>query len=611
MGVSPPPTLKSASMGPLKSRRGCKTCKGRKVKCGEEKPHCLRCTSTGRKCEYVLTTYGTYSSAPATSSTLTTVDNSLSSLPNTVWRERRAFAYYFQHAAPLVGGLDADFWSNIVPQVCRSEPAVWDAIISISALFECHDRSPLNQNYRDALGWYSRAVSAVRQRLQRGGMDVFVGLISCVLFICIEALQGGMQESLRLYGQGVYLILALREQIACGSLPVGDASLLEDTLVPIFTRLGTIANSGGVSIGKLLRGPGHMVAPAFASLKAAREAIILLTAEVQLFQADCEHHHESSFASNPPDELLEKQTILSASLNRWHLAFTNLLTHLQTTTTTTTLSRDQTSTTAILLSHHTTLRILVCISISPIKSTTDLYLAEFQEIVTQSRIALTASSLPDGSQPPFTFDIGVAFPLLVVSLRCADPMTRRAAIALMARAPQVQGFYKKPFAIAFSQRIMEVEESLALSLRMRTTTGQQGVIEPLTPVSMDSSSASSLTRHSQSPGNQIYSYNYNHSPGSTYTMPSPTSPPAPDTMPQQPMPMPLLTGADIPEEARIKPYGVFRVGDGIPPITPVEEVAKWNPGPEQAMLQFSRTVGNPVERTWRVVHECAPIDIEV
>ncbi|KAL4881785.1 hypothetical protein BJY04DRAFT_188109 [Aspergillus karnatakaensis] len=582
MAVTPPAPLKRAPYAPLKSRRGCKTCKARKVKCGEEKPHCLRCSSTGRKCEYAGTAYGTYSSAPAISSVISTANKTLSLLPNTVARERRAFAYYFQHAAPLVGGLDADFWSNIVPQVCVSEPAVWDAIISISTLFECHDQPVVSGNYRDALAWYSRAVSAVRVRLERGGMDVFVGLISCVLFICIEALQGGIEESLRLYAQGVHLILALREQVVCGTLPSSDASLLEETIVPIFMRLGVIASGGGVSIGKLLRDPGHHLVPGFVSLKAARESIIRLTAEVQIFQTECEEHHESSFALHPPQEILGKQAILSASLAWWRKAFTNLMEQLPSKNT---LTPDQIGTSALLLCYYETLYVLVGICTSPIKSITDRYLAHFQQIVEQSRIALLASARADGSQPPFTFDIGVAFPLLVVSLRCSDSRTRRNAIALMSKAPQVQGFYGKPFAIAFSQKIMEIEESLALALR-----GSSGVIEsimPATPASMDG-----LSHYSHSPGN--------HSDGSIDTTRTPNSHPDVSLM---------LTGADIPEEARIKPYGIFKPRDGIPPITPVEEVMKWNVTPDQDLLQYSRTIGNPEARTWHTLHECAPIYI--
>ncbi|KAH3001521.1 hypothetical protein KXV73_001875, partial [Aspergillus fumigatus] len=37
--------------GVSRSRRGCLTCKVRRVKCDEEKPTCCRCRSTGRKCD--------------------------------------------------------------------------------------------------------------------------------------------------------------------------------------------------------------------------------------------------------------------------------------------------------------------------------------------------------------------------------------------------------------------------------------------------------------------------------------------------------------------------------------------------------------------------------
>lgn len=94
-------------------------------------------------------------------------------------------------------------------------------MIAISSLFErldpCPDVGALgrgqyphapNENHQEALDWYSRAVSAVRHSIERGGMDAFVGLITCVLFICVETLLGGVQEALRLYGQDINLIHA-------------------------------------------------------------------------------------------------------------------------------------------------------------------------------------------------------------------------------------------------------------------------------------------------------------------------------------------------------------------------------------------------------------------
>lgn len=160
--------------------------------------------------------------------------------------------------------MDVDFWRTVVPQVCRYEPAVWDAIITISALFERPQQCPdsviqrhensvsLTKNHQDALGWYSRSVSAVRQRIEQGSVDTFIGLISCVLFICIEAIQGNADGAMQLYHQGVQLIAALRPQIA--SAATNKASLLEDTIIPLFIRLGTFAlASGGAPVTALLR----------------------------------------------------------------------------------------------------------------------------------------------------------------------------------------------------------------------------------------------------------------------------------------------------------------------------------------------------------------------
>lgn len=153
------------------------------------------------------------------------LDRPLSLVPSGVARERRAFAHYFQHAASsIAGGLDIDFWGGVVTHVCRSEPAVWDAVNAISALFEnsepCFDPVWLRRNdnngetlrpeHCDALRWYARSLATMRRQLDRGCVDINIALISCVLFICIETLQGRVEEALRLYEQGVSLIIELR-----------------------------------------------------------------------------------------------------------------------------------------------------------------------------------------------------------------------------------------------------------------------------------------------------------------------------------------------------------------------------------------------------------------
>ncbi|KAJ5193674.1 DNA repair protein rad10 [Penicillium cf. griseofulvum] len=558
-----------------RSRLGCKTCKIRRVKCGEEKPSCVRCTSTGRKCDFEDT--------PPPSSTVSAIANPLSLSPNTntVWRERRAFAYYFEFAASSIGGgLDVDFWRTVVPQVCRYEPAVWDAIITISALFECPKEclDPaskrrgstvyLTRNHRDALGWYSRSVSAVRQRIEQGSVDVFVGLISCVLFICIEAIQGNPYGAMQLYCQGVQLIIALRPQIASGA--ASNASLLEDTIIPIFVRLGAFGLASGESpVTALLRDTEHAFTQQFDSLKSAREAIVLLTIEIPLFEGACTKHLLRANTSHVPDEFNTKLFSLMARLRNWHTAFDKLMRVLRANDM---LSLQQIGTGALLLSYHDMLYVMLqtCTSLSLMQF--DAYLPNFQNIVEQCANAPKASVRPDGTQPPFTFEVNVVLPLWFTSLRCREPRTRRAALALLHQAPSVQGFYERSIWVSVGRTIMEIEESRAMAMNVAHHTSNLGALEPTGgPI----------------PGSELAPISY-----SAQTDMGPRIP----------------TALYIPEEVRIGPIAAFRPMDGFPPGTTEADIVKWNRGPDQLFLRFSRTERGLTSDSSRMVYEYVPLD---
>ncbi|KGO58721.1 hypothetical protein PEX1_100960 [Penicillium expansum] len=558
-----------------RSKLGCRTCKIRRVKCGEEKPSCVRCTSTGRKCDFEDT---------QSSSTISVVTNPLSLSPNTntVWRERRAFAYYFECAASSIGGgLDVDFWRTVVPQVCRYEPAVWDAIITISALFErpqqCQDPvlqrhdNPvsLTKNHQDALGWYSRSVSAVRQHIEQGSVDAFVGLISCVLFICIEAIQGNAEGAMQLYRQGVQLIIALRPQIT--SVAAGKASLLEDTIVPIFIRLGTFALAvSETPVTALLRDTKHTLTQQFDSLKSAREAIVLLAIEIPLFEAACTKHLLQDHAPHIPEEFNTRLISLVVKLRNWRTAFDMLMAVLCAKDI---LSLQQIGISALLLSFHEMLYVMLetCTSLSVMQF--DAYLPNFQNIVEQSAIAPKASVRSDGTQPPFTFDLNIGLPLWFTSLRCREPRTRRAALALLRQAPSVQGFFQCSMWATVGQIIMELEESRAMAINAAHHIPKFGILhstEGLIP------SSELATR--------------------SYSVPADVGPTIP-------------TALLIPEEVRIGPITAFRPMDGFPPGTTESDIAKWNRGPDQVFMRYSRNERGLTGDPCQIVYEYVPVDI--
>jgi hypothetical protein len=526
------------------------------------------------------------------------LDMPLSLAPNTIWRERRAFAYYFQYAAASVGGgLDQEFWRTVVPQVCRSEPAVWDAMICISTLFEspgpCSELDPLHrvsrklsQNQQDALDWYARSVSAVRQGISRGSVDTFVGLITCILFICIESLFGSMEEVMRLYAQGVQLILTLRAQKAFGRL-----ALLKETIIPIFARLGIFSPNAtwdaAMPLLDELEEYASISTEEFASLKAAREAIVVLGAEIPLLESACEKYLQSSRAWCISDELMQRQTALATRLERWYTAFTNLMKSLRASKAG--LPVSQVSASALLLTYYEMLSIILAVCVSPMRVTTDAFTPNFQTIVEQSSIALKSSARSNGLLPPFTFEISIGLPLWFTCLRCRDPAIRRAALDLLTRSHRVQGLHKREHGTIMGEKVMLLEEAIAMSKR----------------------DTSPLTTDYTTPINEPI-YHGNLSPDSPFTIPpvkvaASPSPPLSDNE--------LDTGTSvsaalIPQEARIRPHGIFRPRDGFPPGLTETDVARWGQHRDQYFMQFSWNQCDPSNETWEMVFGCVPIDIQ-
>ncbi|KAJ5091354.1 hypothetical protein NUU61_006224 [Penicillium alfredii] len=539
-------------IGAPKSRAGCRICKIRKVKCGEERPNCLRCTSTGRKCEYEG---GKSPTALVPPSTLTP-GQTLSSAPDTGRRERRAFEYYFQHAAQyLAGGLGIDFWTNVVPQICRSEPPVWDAMIAISALFEypdqCmdftflrrHNGHPIaHPNQKDALIWYSRSMSSVHSQIEHGKADPYTALISCVLFICIETIQGHVEEALQLYGQGVSLILDLRAKVHNGVLPITltKAALLEHTIIPLFLRLGTIALSiSGIPLSELFQLVPNDPEPTFTSIESVRFAIMTLSTEVMLFQREAMLHLKtvgSDSAVSP--EMVMRQQNLQARLAHWLHAYKQL-----------------SNTEPVLLTHHAAASIWVSTCLTQHETSSDAHLTDFQVIVDQSTLCLNASAGVNGNQPPFTFEMGVGISLYLTAMKCREPRLRRRALELLRQAPPMQGFYKCTPAAALAEAIMQLEEGFSLALR-----GSSQDVDGITSAEV-------------------------------------------------PGPVHESMSAFIPEEARVHFIGVFRPQDGLPPGVLEDDLAKWNRGPDQLFLEFARQQHDLSSNSWRLVSQCVPVGI--
>ncbi|KAJ6104890.1 transcriptional regulator family: Fungal Specific TF [Penicillium sp. IBT 16267x] len=544
--------LSTRRLGASKSRSGCKTCKIRRVKCGEERPACLRCASTGRKCEY-----GRDQASPLDPSTPTLLSALAFSSSNSGGRERRAFEYYFQHAARhLAGGMKVDFWTKVIPQICRSEPAVWDGMIAISTLFEhpnqCLDfpllrdgrksSHGLTQVQQEALTWYTRSISTVYSQINRGSADPYIALISCVLFICIETIQGRMEEALQLFGQGVTLIGDLRTQVSHGMVCLSKATLLEHTIIPLFLRLGSISLTiSGTQPSEIFSFADNNIGFGFSSVEQARSNMVILAAEVTIFEREAVMHLRAIGANSVVGtNMVARKQALRAGLLEWHETYKKFCRNYCDSNTA--VEPDP-----LLLTYHAAASIMLTGCLTSLET-----------------VYIDTRRLEEARRLPATIYIesGVGVPLFLTALKCRHPSLRRRALQLLREAPPMQGFFKCAPSALMAGSFMMLEEGYTPALKPVNTAvaGRTG--------NADSGDLS-------------------------------VSIPMPDLADSQEI--------QVPEEARIHYYCIFRPQQWCPPGVALEEVAKFGCGPDQLFLHFSRNHFETDSKTWRQVFECTPL----
>lgn len=446
-------------------------------------------------------------------------------------------------------------------------------MIAISALYEYPDQCldfhflrkqddqiySMKQHQREALSWYSRSISSVRSQIERGSADPYVSLISCVLFICVETIQGRVEEALQLYRQGVQLILDLRLQVALGQVSASKAALLEHTLVPLFLRLGSVSLTvSGTQPSELYLTTEKTSSSSFSSVDHARAAIVQLSTEAMIFERESSIHLSAVGGDHYVSTyMIEKKKSLSDRLSRWLVGYKSLCDRLRTE------YAIPTATEPILLAYHASASIVVTGCLTQLQTVYDVHAAEFSLIIEQTSLTLNASAGPGGSQPPFTFEMGTGIPLAVTVMKCRDPVLRREALALLKKAPPVQGFFKCTPVALLAESLMKLEEGYKLDSNKAAQSN-----------SLDISQASNQF------ASLAASQHENTASDST----------------------------GIPEEARISEYAVFKPQNGLLPGITEEDITRWGRSSDHLFLRFTRNRFDKTSVTWKAYSECVPLE---
>ncbi|KAI1208640.1 uncharacterized protein F4807DRAFT_144553 [Annulohypoxylon truncatum] len=427
-----------ARKGSSKVRTGCLTCKVRKIKCDETKPHCKRCVSTGRKCDGY---------PPPPSSLTLSWHRPRQLFPNVDdVGERRALQFFCQAAGPsLSGPMDPYFWTHLVMQFSTFEPAVRHSVVAISSLYEQIHSKPksvrLLTDNRLALSHYN---SAIRE-LKSINNEPLV-LLVCILFVCLEFLLGNRDTAIEHCKHGVVIL----ENVET-SYP-----WTKKYLSPIFRRLTLFPFFFAIdesSFPKLL-GLNDQLPESFESLEQAQFYIDgITTRTVSLVRGGDRYRLEDKRDVPVSPELLEEQEKIKVQLDGWHARFLDL----------------KNSPAASDWSEEIACNILLRHDISTIWVNTafeyeetiyDEHVDRFRLMVSRAT-GLQASKFPGPTaqdSPKFIFEMGFMPLFYYVVLKCRCLTTRMQALSLMKKlgTPR-ESLWEASTMFAVGRRVIEIE----------------------------------------------------------------------------------------------------------------------------------------------------------
>ncbi|KAI2462950.1 hypothetical protein F4781DRAFT_418253 [Annulohypoxylon bovei var. microspora] len=455
-----------ARKGSRKVRTGCLTCKARKVKCDEAKPHCNRCINTGRTCDG-------YASKPT---------------PGLLWHrprqlfqsvdsasEGRALQYFCEKTAHfLSGATDPYFWTHLVMQFSNFEPAVRHSVVAISSLYEqfqAESASHSDVQLRDnslALQHYNAAISELKTTENQP-----LVLLVCILFICIEFLQSNKEAAIQHCKHGIAL------------LENTNYSWAREHLVPVFRRLSVFPyffGGGSIDFPDLVFVDDPLPATfnTWADAQVAMDSIMSRTLRL-VRGGDIYRFGSLRYKGIPPEQLREQKEIRYL-LDKWHILFQRLDARSMLPATSVmekyNLGKDfiQVMSRTILSVRYETCRIWVEIAFEANEMCYDSHLDSFRRIL-DSCLFLDAM-IPDASRTPvskrnprFIFETGFTPIVQFMASKCRDYDIRLEAIRLIKvlGVPR-ENLWEAEQMYAIARRIIEMEHGVSLNASGRPIT---------------------------------------------------------------------------------------------------------------------------------------------
>ncbi|CAG7559695.1 unnamed protein product [Fusarium equiseti] len=416
-----------------------------------------RSTSTGRKCDGYQSSSSPLTPESSPRPILATYSNGV---------EAESFQFFIEKTLDnFQTFFTDDLWSTRILQVAQEEDCIKNGVVALSHF---HRHYLTHQQWRriesvPALKHYNLAIKELLTPSPDTSSRGHVLIISCLIFICIELLQGKTDSAIGLFKYGCNMIQQHRNSSPKDKT---DTNLYSDTVETFklveacFKRIAvqflTLISDMDPSLWFLFYNTfGSSLTfqkGSFTSLADAREALLELLVE----------------QATPGLKGKSARDIMAhaAKVNRWGELFDTLLSQLDDRERL--LNETKKRSIALLQLHRKYLEINVA------KYTLgqgdpcfwDNFTPEFEQIVKHAATAAgldeyykrrTQSSEP--SEACFHIDLGFTSVLIAVIARCRDPFIRRRALAVMLAERVQEGVFNASQSAKVAARVMELEES--------------------------------------------------------------------------------------------------------------------------------------------------------
>ncbi|KAL2822305.1 hypothetical protein BDW59DRAFT_180875 [Aspergillus cavernicola] len=421
---------KGLRTGTKKSRTGCRTCRTRRIKCDETPSSCTNCSSTGRACGYDLQRL-------PRSTKVTTPQEITDGLRWAITSdERRCYSHFQIHTIPTLSGFfDSPLWQALILQMSVSEPAVYHAVVALSAVHQDSEMHgmPLpgqdlqNEWNRFALDQCGRSFALLshRQSSQDPRLREVI-LLCCLLFVLTQLLRGQYDDAFQHLQSGLRILNETKAHLS--------ERAIEPSIVTAFADLEVQSLQFGVC-GDF--SPDDELVPetstndmeTFHSLPDARRALGSLLGPAYRFLVQC--------AGLSEEEILLNYGSLHQTQLQLFSQFSGFGYCLESFCSCSKLNRKEQRGADMIRLVHRSVSLPLKTALLRDETTLAYYTPEYETLL--SMVEEITEMFPE--RPTVTLDMGILPPLYAAAMWCRDYTVRRRAIAALQSWPHREGSF--------------------------------------------------------------------------------------------------------------------------------------------------------------------------